>query len=239
MNGIVATAVMRVPEARRRYRERLAVLHTNVFKVDALAQRIDQLARVIRPYKPDVDLQADKLKRQIAGRAQSLKQQLQMSEPASPRFVDNVAVLSGWLRSTADKAAGLDEVRIQSSLRVLRIQHENPAISAWVTRVVLPGGTYEFVGRARTQRLEPLTSDRDSGAALRTSAPSRTTSRRLQAASDWEELRCRFVVRGPEEMIDLVCELRNARGEAWFDLESLRLQRLNPTAASRLWNLLR
>jgi spore coat protein H len=80
MSGLVAVAVMRVPAARKLYRERLATLHANVLKVEALTSRVDQLAAVIRPYKPDTDIQAARLKRLIAGRAQSISQQLQADQ---------------------------------------------------------------------------------------------------------------------------------------------------------------
>jgi spore coat protein H len=227
MNAIVASAVMQVPEARHLYRQRLATLHTNVFKVDALTAQIDQLAAVIRPFKQDTDVQADRLKRLIAGRAQSIAQQLQTPEPVSPSFVEGVAALAGWAPSRNDKATVLEETRLAAGPRALRIQHEGQATSAWTMRVSIPAGAYEFVGRVKTLRLEPLASDREAGAALRTSSFFRTASPRLRTAADWQEVRCQLIARG-EESLELACELRNARGEVWFDLDSLRLKRISP-----------
>jgi hypothetical protein len=239
MNGIVAAAVLRIPECRRLYRERLALLHTNVFQVDQLSRRIDQLAAVIRPYKPDTDTQADRLKRQIAGRAESIARQLGAPEPAAPAFVGNVAPLRGWVRSAADRLATLDEARVEPGLRILRIRHTNDTASTWMTRIRLPGGTYEFAGRAKVPRLQTAPGNRNAGAALRTSTPAVVSSRRLQASADWAELRCRFSIRSPEEPVELVCELRGSDGEAWFDLESLRLERLPANSGSSWLNLFR
>jgi len=49
MRGMVANAVIETPEGRRRYLERVSVLYTNVFKVDEILKRIDQLEAVIQP----------------------------------------------------------------------------------------------------------------------------------------------------------------------------------------------
>jgi len=48
-NGLVARAVLQVPEGQRRYRERAAKLLDTVFKADALDARITKLAELLRP----------------------------------------------------------------------------------------------------------------------------------------------------------------------------------------------
>lgn len=237
MSAIVATAVLRIPEGRRLYRERLAQMHTNVFQVDQLSRRIDQLAAVLQPHKPDADAQAARLKRQIAGRAESIARQLGVPEPAAPVFVNQAAPLRGWTKSAADRQAVLEEARIESGLRVLRIRHTHDAISSWTTRVRLPAGTYEFVGRAKVPRLQAAPGSRHAGAALRMTAAGAVSSGRLQIAGEWQELRCRFSIRSPEEPVELACELRGPDGEAWFDLESLRLERPSASPGSSWLNL--
>jgi hypothetical protein len=121
----------------------------------------------------------------------------------------------------------------------LRVRHTNDTTSTWVTRVRLPSGTYEFVGRARVPRLQTTQGNRNSGATLRTTTSVIVSSRRLQESTDWEELRCRFSIRSAEEPVELVCELRGASGEVWFDLESLRLERLSVNSGSSFLNLFR
>ncbi len=48
-NGLVARAVLQIPEGQRRYRERAAKLLDTVFKADALDARITKLAELLRP----------------------------------------------------------------------------------------------------------------------------------------------------------------------------------------------
>jgi hypothetical protein len=50
-------------------------------------------------------------------------------------------------------------------------------------------------------------------------------SAELTETSAWEELKTEFEVRAPEELIVLICQLRAAKGEAWFDKASLNLVR--------------
>ncbi len=84
LNGLLAKSVMQVPAARQLYRERLATLHTNVFQVEVLHRRIDELAALITPYRPETPRQAVRLKSLITGRAQSVGAQLQEPEPLAP-----------------------------------------------------------------------------------------------------------------------------------------------------------
>jgi hypothetical protein len=46
--------------------------------------------------------------------------------------------------------------------------------------------------------------------------------------TDWQVVRYEFTVGGEQGEHDLVCELRAAGGEVWFDLSSLHLSRANP-----------
>lgn len=237
--GIVASAVLRLPEGRRLYRERLASVHTNVFNAAAMVIRIDRLASVIRPYKADVDVQATKLKRLITGRHQSITQQLGIPDAKALTFSGEVASLTGWSKVTAVAAATMDDLRVDSGQRVLRIRHPHPATSAWKKSVLLPTGTYEFVARVKVPRIEIEATDRFAGVGLRASAPSRLTSRRIQTVSDWQDARWQFTVTGGEQTVDLACEFRSASGEVWFDHDSLKIKRVTPSTLDSLREWLR
>ena len=230
LKGLLARSVMQVPEARRLYHERLRTLHTNVFQVAVLHRRIDELAALITPYRPATVTQAARLKNLIAGRAQSVGAQLQVPEPVSPNFTNHVAALAGWSQEPTESRAGLSVAEVEGAAHALRFRHDEPTTAASKLRVWLPAGTYELVGRARVGRLTVSDKDPQAGVTLRASATFRSASRRLLAASGWEELRCRFDSRGPEEIVDLLCEVRSASGEVWFDLASLRLEEV--TSAS-------
>ena len=234
MNAMVASAVMRAPEGRQRYLARLAELHTDVFKVDVITNHVNQLATLIGPYLPGAEAQAVKLHRQIVGRARSLAEQLQVPEAPTVKFVDDVALLRRWNKSTGEGSAVLDQST--NSPRALHIKAARATTAAWVMRTTLPAGSYEFRARVKTLAMQAAGGERMTGAGLRCSGAAGSSSRRLVEDSDWQELTCRFAVRGAEEPVDLACELRGSRGEVWFDLNSLQLRRVS---GSSLLNLFR
>jgi len=84
MQGRVARAVLETAEGQRAYLERLSQLYSEVFHVDAVLKRVDELAAIIRPAiaqgRPRAaerhDQAVRRLKERIIFRDQSLKQQL-------------------------------------------------------------------------------------------------------------------------------------------------------------------
>ena len=54
---------------------------------------------------------------------------------------------------------------------------------------------------------------------------SKIINRKLSGSADWVELTCDFDLRQPVADLEISCELRADEGEAWFDLESLRILR--------------
>jgi spore coat protein H len=225
MNALVAAAVLRIPEARQLYRQRLAQLHADIFQENVLTNRVNELAALIQPYLPNAFAQAAKLRQQISGRAKSVAEQLGLPEPQPMTFVDNEAALKGWNRLGASAVAVLDELRVETSRSILRIRATARTTAGWITRVWLPAGTYEFSARVKAHQVVGSGNDRNSGVGVHSTA-SRLPTRRLMGDSEWEDLRCRLVVRSPEAIVEFLCELRSASGEAWFDLDSLKLRRL-------------
>jgi spore coat protein H len=224
--GLLARAVMQVPEARHRYRERLAVLHTNVFRVEVLNRRVEELTDLITPYRPSAPQQAARLKQLIMDRALAIGAQLKQPEPLTLLFTNNGASVPGW--SPASARAGVRQTvgPVPGVARALRIMQSEATTSSSAVPVWLPAGEYEFVGRVRVVQFSTNENERPGGADLRVAGAARSSSRRLLQAADWESLRCRFWVRLPEQPVELVCEVRNAVGEVWFDLASLRVERV-------------
>ena len=82
-------------------------------------------------------------------------------------------------------------------------------------RLLVPAGTYVFESRVRTAGVVPLAKDSSSkgvGAGIRQS--------QKQARKQQE-----FTVTAEDEETVLLCELRAEKGEAWFDLDSMKLRR--------------
>ena len=87
--GIIARDILKIPETRASYRERLGTLFTNVFVVPTLTGRIDHLLSRITPavtaYDPalakGMKKKCDDLKDRIVLRAQAIEQQLKTPPP--------------------------------------------------------------------------------------------------------------------------------------------------------------
>jgi len=89
MKGLVANAVLEIPESRKLYRQRISELLTNVFKVEVLTNRARELGARVRSGLPDnspnaakrYDRQVELLCQRIEQRAQSIQETTQC-----PRF---------------------------------------------------------------------------------------------------------------------------------------------------------
>ena len=231
MAGLVAKAVWEVPEGRRRYRERIGVLLTNVFKVAELTDRVNQLVAQIRPAlngraARELEQQASVVKERIAQRALELGKQLSEPEPRPVPFENDIAKPTGW--RIVDKPAGgrLEQCRALDGRAALRITAGPVTAASWRAKVLLAAGRYRFEGLATTAGVIPLKFGKSKGARLRVSGLEASPSHELIGDSTWQPLAVEFAVGPGAEEVELICELRASKGEVWFDLESLRLVRL-------------
>jgi len=229
MDGLVARAVVTTTEGRRRYRERISTLLTNVFKVDVLTNRMNQLQARIRPVLAEMGADAarnhdgavNNLRQQIIQRAQNLERLINAPEPKPLKFDSaGAALVSGWQTLDQTGSAHLDKVA-DGSKQTLHIRANGSCIASWRARVLLEGGEYRFEAMARTARVSPNRDEKGEGAGLRISQQSR--SNKLNGDSSWQKIGYDFSVPAGQDEIVLVCELRASKGEVWFDLESLRL----------------
>jgi len=79
----------------------------------------------------------------------------------------------------------------------------------------------------RANRMTVLSNTiKGAGAGIRDSKPRQPRSNKLEGDSSWQPLTYEFQVPFEEDEIQLFCELRAAKGEVWFDLDSLRLVKL-------------
>jgi hypothetical protein len=79
---------------------------------------------------------------------------------------------------------------------------------------------------ARTAGVKPVRDEQGEGAGLRISGSEEPRDNGLKGDKDWTRLEYKFVVEAPGDDIALVCELRALKGEAWFDADSAKLERL-------------
>jgi len=227
MQGLVARAVATLPGGRERYLERIASLHTNVFIEEKLTNRVHELARRIRPtlaaYAPELAAEHDRqvayLCQRISDRARSLSEQLASPRKPIPFDDEGRARLPDWTPSRRQRGVLRFDQTERDGRKVLQIDSgRDGGVGAWRTRVLLETGTYRFGGNARTRGVGSA-----GGVSLRIPA---TRDFSLQASDDeWSEFSCVFMVTQPLAEVELICELRADRGEAWFDRESLQLVR--------------
>ena len=229
VSGLVARAVMEIPEGRRQYAATFRKLFSALFVSERLTNRVNHLLAGLRPsLKADVfeEVQRDaaQLCAQIAERELSLRKQLSEPEPAAPGFDRDVALLAGW-RAFDEPVGGkmLEDLR-PDGRGVLRISAGARTSASWRTTVKLKPGRYRFQGRARVIGVTALPFGNSHGASLRVAGKTQRSAE-LMDTSDWAELKTEFEVRAPEEEVMLICQLRANSGEAWFDKASLSLVR--------------
>lgn len=230
-SGLVARAVMETPEGRRRYRERLELLFTNLFEAATLTPQVDDLVASVRFSLPPDEArslanEADTVKEHIVKRAEFVARQLLEPESRPLRFEQGVARPRGW--RVVDPPAGgkLERAQSPAGRPALLIQAGPFTAASWRASVLLEPGRYRFEGRAQTREVTPLAFGKSKGAGLRVSTAKLTKPHHLTGTSPETPLATEFTTIKPVEEVELICELRASGGEAWFDTDSLRLVRL-------------
>ena len=231
MGGPVARAVMETTIGRRLYLERAATLLTNLFQAEALTNRVEQLSARIRPALEGAAAreQADparQLSERIFRRTAQLEKQLREPELKPLTFDSAVAKLSAWRAVDAPEGGGMEQAKAPDGRAALCINAGPTTSASWRAKVLLAAGRYRFEGQARTAAVKPLAFGKNKGAGLRVSVAKQAAPHQLAGDAPWTKSNIEFVLTAPETEVELLCELRASAGEAWFDLESLRLVQL-------------
>ena len=229
MNGLVAQSLMEIPEARRAYHARLGLIFTNHFRVTNMVARIDDTLLYLRPALPAeeaaaLEREAAALKARIAARAQDVAKQLLTPPLELLRFTGSAATLSGWQQVDVPEGGSLLQTTLDGK-RALQIRAGPITSASWRTKVLLPPGRYRFEGSIKSSAVAPLKFGKNHGAVLRTSTPGFVRSTALLGNRPWSRAQVAFETTAREQEVELVCELRASKGDAWFDIESLRLVR--------------
>ena len=230
MQGLVARAVLEVPQWRERYFERMKELRASVFDPGQMTNRVGQISARIAPVlksKDAGDLKeqqtaAENLSYAILRRARSLDQQL--SHPLKPLEFDaeGSARLVGW-ESKVD--FGTPELSQSPAPAALVISTTTgSSIGSWRTRVWLEKGRYRVESQLKTEGLTADPGDPRGGAGFRLTR-NRPENYTL-GSSDWRRVKYEFSVDDPLAEVQLACEFRGAQGKAMFDLDSLRLRKV-------------
>jgi spore coat protein CotH len=236
--GLIARALLETAEGQRLYHERVATLLTNVFTAERLTNHLDQLQSRIRPALEAIgrgearnhDNEVNKLRNQMTQRVRIASAKLFEPEPAPVRFDDaGVASLTKWQTLDIRGTGKLEQRAGPGGIKTLHVAAgpEGRCTASWRTRLRLPAGQYVFEGRLRTAGVVPLETDtakKGVGAGLRQSRKQPRTHS-FTGDNEWQNAEYEFTVAADTDEVVLLCELRAEKGEAWFDLGSLKLRK--------------
>lgn len=230
LRGLVARAVMEIPEGRRQYAATFRKLFEDLFVSERLTRRANQLLDELRPFLPrDVFERmrgaTAELCAQIRAREVHLQKRLSEPEPAVPEFRQGVALLANWKKFEEPAGGSMQAGNTPEGKLALEIVAGPRTAASWRTTVRLSAGRYRFRGETRVAGVKPLPFGEHQGASLRVSGQAQHSAK-LIGTSGWEMLSVDFEVSRPDEEMAFRCELRASGGEAWFDRDSLSLVRL-------------
>ncbi|HTL17449.1 MAG TPA: CotH kinase family protein, partial [Patescibacteria group bacterium] len=225
-HGAVAEAVMSTPEGRRLYIARLGELYTNLFRVDLLLKRVDELSSVVRnamnesgsPRLRGYQRYVDDLKAHITQRDKSLARQLASAAKPQLAVVSRPIHVSDWSAKSQQGQPQFDKKAADSRPHILHISVNQGAAGSWRSRVQLQPGRYRFEGEIRLKGAAVV--GNENGACLRISGA--RPRRRLSAEVGWSPFAFEFDLETPSD-VELVCELRGFTGDAWFDADKLQV----------------
>ncbi|MGO9201665.1 MAG: CotH kinase family protein [Limisphaerales bacterium] len=231
MAGLVAQAVLGTPEGKTRYEAAFHCLFANLFKTNVLVERVEQLTREVRPFLtgPQFErLQQETalVKERIVRRRQDLEEQLSRPQLKLMQFHAGLGRPEGWSAVEAPAGGTLERAKGPGGIPALHIVAGAQTLASWRARVLLGRGRYRFDGRAKVAGVKPLASGIHQGAGLRIGGGLRQAAN-LVGDSSWQPLAVQFQVHEASQEIELICELRASAGQAWFDLDSLKVVQLH------------
>lgn len=214
MLGLVARSVLETQEGREMYEREFRKMFESAFDAGRLTNRVWDVIAELRPFlsRGEFELiegEAGDLMRRIEERKISLHRQLGEAEPQFLKFVDGVAILSGW--KPFDEPAGGRMTEDSSGWRIVA----GPRTAAsWRTTIRLKPGRYIFSGTTKTTGVEPLPFGNRNGASLRIVGDT-AQSTALTGSTAETLLQCAFEAKTEGEVV-LAFELRASAGKAEF-----------------------
>jgi len=160
LKSIVGRAVFQTDEGKKLFRERIATLYTNVFRVPVITNRMEHALAKLRsagltPAEfAKVERTAAGIRERIELRGVRVAEQLAGQEPPQTKFdPDGSARLTGWRDENDRGEPQMDQPEVDGR-HTLHIQAAGGrSRGSWRTQVYLSRGRYRFEGMARSQGL--------------------------------------------------------------------------------------
>lgn len=239
ITGTVGTAVIQVPEFRKRFRKRVEELLPLLDPaklnpvIDGVSKRLKPVLEAMnknqaRDYLANMEVTKERIKLRYASAQKILKTYV---EPLVPKFDDKGEVLVlEWAEAKETEDAVHERQDLPGGVKalVLKTGPSKQCIASWRREVLLPKGKYEFQAMVKTTGVvaSPDTNQRLGGAGVRISGKTRSNS--LTGNAEWTLQKHTFEVLQDNQPVILVAELRARAGTAMFDASSLKLVRLKP-----------
>ncbi|HTD65896.1 MAG TPA: CotH kinase family protein [Candidatus Limnocylindria bacterium] len=231
-NGLVARAMIETPQGKKFYRERFGQVFTNVFQIEMLTNRVDELAALLRPYAGNTNEYNGQVKRirdLIVAQHANFEKRLREPEPQPTVFASGIAKIRNWAIPSPeprDPAKALrDQVDVDGrhALHIITTNHTTNTTASWRATVYLGEGKYRFETMAKGAGIVPaLDIKKGEGAGIRQHGTQTNRLNKLIGDAPWQKLEYEFPIQFEQE-VTLICELRATAGEVWFDADSMRL----------------
>jgi len=225
--AMVGSAVMRCPQGAAMYKERVAALHENVLlkedwgaRVTAEGKRVQNaIAAKDGRWAKEFEGRIDEAKGRVTRRIAAVGRQIgALPKPAVFDLTGVVKIAKGW---TFEPSGGGQGALVKMEGRdCLHLMAPEGGAPSWRAVQNLPAGKYRFEALARTRGVVAVDDEKGKGAGLRVSGGVKRINS-VEGDSAWKPLIYEFDSPGGD--IPLVAELRAAKGEVWFALDSLRL----------------
>lgn len=223
------------PQGRRLYQKRFGEVYTNVFHIEMLTNRVNQLSALLRPHLgQNYEGEVRRIRDLILGRHAFLHKMLSEPPPQPLAFASGVASITNWIvpLTPRDPANAIrDRVKNdgRQALHILTTNRMTNTSASWRASVLLTQGNYRFEALAKVAGVVSLmNTNKGGGAGIRHSGIRKPRTNQLEGDSSWMPLQYEFQVPYEEDEVQLLCELRASHGEVWFDLNSLRLVKVPP-----------
>jgi hypothetical protein len=222
--GLMAASTFEVPSIRDRLRDRVREMLAQHFSPTVVSNQLEHVvARLRKSHEGRQPAEWAALEQQIRFQEQRILRRIRSVDRqlhGSIANVDATPVSLGtlnWGQRHQRGEAHLEITGTSPLRRTLHLEAVTPeTVASFRAVVALEPGMYSVLGDARVDGVEgPV------GAALRVSG--RPRARGLVGTREWTRLRCDFEVED-EGQVEIVVELAADRGQAWFDLGSLRVQ---------------
>jgi spore coat protein H len=170
-SGLVSKSLLETEEGRRLYLERFREIRETIFDVNAITNRLMQLAKRLRPavakngvaelaqFESSVTL----FRNRITARARNVDQQLESLKTFAPLKAGESTALTNWVARRQFGNLTLD--RIDDSLHI-KVNSET-SFGAWTAVTWLEEGRYVIEGRVKTRGVHGALRNESGGAGYR------------------------------------------------------------------------